>query len=154
MGHLDHRTDALGLILATFLLLAMFLLAALAAWQWWYIAQLPPNEAAVIGVGIRLGPAVIALMVFFFWMGVLRLAVGRAMVLLVIQRYSWLFGGAVAVVLSILLVALQVLQLGAFRWGIQDEQTVRLGGVIVGLLLFLAIAGTVGYWIASRLDER
>ncbi|MGV8842708.1 MAG: hypothetical protein ACOH2I_05590 [Pseudomonas sp.] len=152
MHHLSLRTKARGLILSVFLLLAMGMLAALAIWQLWYLTQLSSGEAELIGLAVRLTPAAMMLAVFFSWLGALRLAVGKRMVWATIQCYRWLFGSATAVMLSLLGVTTLLLQLGDFRWGVQDDQVLRLGSALAGLLLLLAAAGFVGYRIAGRLD--
>jgi hypothetical protein len=114
MGELPRHVQTLGLIFSTFLLLATLLLGAFALWEWWYIAQLPPNEAMAIGTAVRLAPAVITGVVFFLEIGTLLLVLGRAMALRVIRSYRWRFCGAFLVMFGIIYVAFQVLQLGTF----------------------------------------
>lgn len=154
MKSLPLRTDAIGLIFSTLLLLAVLLLGAWAMWMWWYIAQLPTDQAGEIGLAVRLAPVATTLVVVCLWMGGLLLTVDRAFVLPVIGHYRWRFGCCLAVTFGIFLVALRMLMMRPYQWGGQDEQMLLLGGFIGGLLIAIALVGVVGYWVAGRLDAR
>ncbi|OHC12774.1 MAG: hypothetical protein A2002_12730 [Pseudomonadales bacterium GWC1_66_9] len=102
MNPLPLRAEAIGLVLFSFLPVALLLVGGFAVWEWWYLDHLPVEEAATHGLDERLTPGVLAIVVFALWMGGLLVLVGKALVFRVIARYRWPFGVSFAMLLGIL----------------------------------------------------
>ncbi|QQE91372.1 hypothetical protein [Azotobacter chroococcum] len=111
MNPLPLRAEAIGLVLFSFLPVALLLVGGFAVWEWWYLDRLPIEAAATHGLDERLTPGVLAVVVFALWMGGLLGLVGRALALRVIARYRWPFGASCALLLGILWVTCQTLAL-------------------------------------------
>ena len=111
MNPLPLRAEAIGLVLFSFLPVALLLVGGFAVWEWWYLDRLPVEEAATHGLDERLTPGVLAIVVFALWMGGLLALVGRVLALRVIARYRWPFGASCALLLGSLWVTCQTLAL-------------------------------------------